>query len=139
MKILIPVFSVMVLSGCVTTALPDAESVQVRSEHILAYGTLPSGPYGEIIVKRDSGMIGSACRIGFYVDGTLAGRIDTSEIAKFNVPVGERLIGIGPGASGLCSNTALREQSVIIKENEIRRYRISTDLASGIALTPSSR
>jgi hypothetical protein len=135
--VLISVFTM--LAGCVTTQLADSQSHPVPKENVLAYQIELSGDHGVITVKRDSGMLGAACRIGFYIDGALVARVDTSEIARFNVTAGEHLIGLGPGGAGICGNTSLREQSVILKPNEIRRFRISTDMSSGITLAPTSQ
>lgn len=138
LKLLASIAMCVMVAGCASTALSDSESTPTGSGNLLAYQSKLSSNSGVVVVKRDSGMLGAACRIGFYIDGQLAGRIDTSEIAQFHVPAGERLVGIGPGGAGLCSNLALREQSVNLEAGKTRRFRISTD-ASGVALTPTSQ
>lgn len=128
----------LVLSGCTTTPLLDSQSSPVEDKQLFAYQTEPSGEYGLISVKRDGGIFGSGCRLGVYIDGTLAARVGSSEIARFKVPVGERLIGVGPGGAGLCSMISLREQSILVKNKETKKFRISADMNSGAALTPTS-
>ncbi|GAC1464049.1 MAG: hypothetical protein NVSMB70_10180 [Chamaesiphon sp.] len=139
LKIIGIVGFVAVMGGCATSSIPDSQSRQVEAKHLLAFQDVPTGEYGVIQVKRDSGMMGSACRTGIYIDGKLSARLDASEIARFNVSVGDHLIGIGSvgAGAGLCIIT-LKEQTVIVKDKATQRYRVFLDL-NGLYLTPTSQ
>lgn len=137
-KILMVLGVLVPLAGCVTTVVPDSDTRDVAASNLFGYQEIPVAPYGVITVKRDSGVLGSACLVGFYMDGKIAAKLDTSELARFNASAGEHLIGIAPASGGLCGNYVLREQSVVIRQGETRRYRISTNMNTGPALTPTS-
>src|SRR5262249_32126228 len=70
-------------------ALSDAR--QAPSERVLAFQTA-SPENGTLVVIRDGGPVGSGCYFAFYINRTLATRLDVGERARFFVEPGGVLL-----------------------------------------------
>lgn len=142
MRMLIGALAVALLAGCSTNPTTYEQAKAVESDRALAYQSKPNGDAGELLVTRDGGMLGSACYLGVFVNGKLSARIGPGERARFIVPAGENLIGAGgdPNGNGFCAigGITMREVTASVRSGETKRFRISGDMNSGFALSPSS-
>jgi hypothetical protein len=141
MKLFLGALALAVLSGCVTSQIPAEKAKSVPEDRVLSFQSRPSGPYGTILVTRDTGLFGSGCFLAVHVDGQLAARIDTGEVVSFFVPVGDHLVGMGSDkkGGGMCSWTdMLKEQSASVKSGQVKRFRIGGDSQAGFDIRPSS-
>lgn len=129
------------LAGCSTSQVPADKAKPVPSVRVLAFATKPAGSYGTVVVTRDTGFVGGACYVGVLVDGKFSARIDTGEVVRLYVPAGEHLIGLSGDerSGGTCGWGDLRkEQSTIIKDGQIKKFRIGGDTQVGLDIRPTS-
>lgn len=141
MKLFVGALALIVLAGCVTSQVPAEKAKPVPADRALLLQSEPTGPYGTILVTRDTGFLGGGCFLAVHVDGQLAARIDTGEVVRFFVPVGDHLVGMGVDKSGggMCSWTdMLKEQSVSLTNSQTKRFRIGGDSQAGLDIRPSS-
>ncbi|MGE8098129.1 hypothetical protein [Pseudomonas fluorescens] len=141
MKLFVGALAVVMLAGCSTSAVSPSQAKPVPSDRILAYSIKPNGPHGTVVVTRDTGFVGGACYAGVLIDGKFSARIGTGEIVRLYVPVGEHLIGLSGDeqGSGTCSWGELRkEQTDIITDGQIKRFRIGGDTQVGLDIRPTS-
>src|SRR5690606_14332164 len=141
MRKLLFVAAGLLLAGCTTTPVSEATAKPVPADRILGYQSEISAG-GVLVVTRDSGAFGSGCYLGIYINGAPAARIGPGEIAKFQVPAGEHLIGMGKDPNGrvLCAidGMALREIQATVSAGQTRRYRVFGDLNAGFSISPTS-
>lgn len=126
---------VLVLAGCASSPIPLEKAQNAPVDEVFAFQAKSNDASGKITVLRDSGMVGSACDIGVYVDGTKAANLGTGQKASFWVRPGVRNVSIGPSNSGICSGIALRTLSTDVAPGEEKAFRISGDM-QGIYLNP---
>ncbi|GAB3091446.1 hypothetical protein GCM10027159_05190 [Lysobacter terrae] len=74
-------------------------------------------------------MQGRGCPAAFYVDGQLVAQVRAGETTTLFVPVGNRIVGVGPAGKGLCTladpATHRRETSLLIDPNNQTKVRLS--------------
>lgn len=108
----------------------------------MAYQT-PIDGGGTVVVTRDRGFIGGGCKLGFYVDGKLAGIFETGETARFHVPAGEHDFGVGtPSGIGFCFATTPnepRELSARVAPGQTRYYRLVVRPGDGMGIESTSQ
>lgn len=142
MKLLIGALSIALLAGCSTNQTSYEQAKPAPSDRVIGYQKSPSGEYGDILVTRDGGVMGSGCYLAVFVNGSLAARLAPGERVKFMVPAGDNLVGSGadPKGNGLCaiSGVTMREVSASIRPGETKRFRISGDMNAGFVISPSS-
>ena len=95
----------------------------------------PSSNTGSLIVKRDTGLMGSACAVRLFVNGIPAADLQTSEKVQFFLPAGEYVLGAT--ATGICGG-GTTGASVVIVKNRQRVYRISSGQGGDIHIQPSA-
>lgn len=128
---LISLIGAFTLAGCATTPIPAAQAKPAPKERVVAFQEKTSANNSMAVVTRDSGILGSGCLYGFWIDGTLAARLDVAETASFFVEPGEHVlrVGIDPQGRGLCAagsgNWTQRE--TILRANERKFFRLSID------------
>jgi hypothetical protein len=124
------------LSACATTPITIQQASDVPSSRILAAQWLAQGPYtGSLIVKRDSGFMGSACTIRVFIDAVPVADLAIAEKVEIFVPLGEHIVGVT--ANGICGGGAA-EASVVIAPERQRILRIASGQSGDIYLQPSA-
>ena len=141
MRISVGALAAVLLAGC-TTQVPLNQAAPVPSSRAFSYQSETSEPFGTLIVARDTGLVmGGGCYLAVYIDGKVTARIDTGEVVRFHVPIGDHLVGMGidKAGSGSCSvGSLLKEQSVSLKVGQTKLYRIGGDWEVGLDIRPSS-
>jgi hypothetical protein len=129
---LIALASALMLSACATTPMDHARAVPVPADRLVGFQKPIEGPSGILVLTRDKGFLGSGCYYGFFIDNTLAARIDNSETATFIVPTGELLLRAGrdPEGKALCGmgKEEWTQRETIMREGEKKYFRLSIDL-----------
>lgn len=120
--------------GCSTTPISAEIAKPVPVERLFLYQQSAAGA-AELVVTRDRGFTGSACKTKFFVDGRLAGEIGAGEVARFWLPPGATILGAGSG--GVCPST-IKEREVSLAAGKVTRYRISIDSAMSMDLSPTA-
>lgn len=117
--------------GCSTQ--PVATSA-ARSVDAQKWGANKEG-YGTLIVKRDKGTMGAACKAGVYIDGDHVGSLGTSDKVTLYLPPGEHIVGARNG--GLCGG-AVSETSLALTSGMQKTYRISIGDMGAITIQPTA-
>lgn len=116
--------SCLIAAGCATSTPNHNELRVVPQSHI--YFVSPSRSATEtaqIIVTRDSGALGSANFLHFYIDGQKAVSLNTAETVELTVPKGEHIFGVKPtDPFGLASTFSIDQD---LKPGRVYRYRLS--------------
>lgn len=141
MRKILTAMALIALAGCSTSQVPADKAVQVPADRVLAFASKPTTPHGTIVVTRDTGLIGGACYVGILIDGKFSARIDTGEVVSLYVPTGEHLVGLAKDehSGGACGWGELRkEQSTVLSNGQVKRFRIGGDTNVGLDIRPSS-
>ncbi|MDH4581280.1 3-isopropylmalate dehydratase [Pseudomonas sp. BN415] len=128
--------SLLLLAGCSSYRTDPTQITHVPADRLLAFQEPVEGG-GQIVVNRDMGGLGSGCYIAVHVDRQLAARIGIGEVASFQVPPGDRIVGIGIDETDdtLCSMGRLRrEKAAHVEPGQSEQFRIVSDNREGFAL-----
>ena len=123
------------IAGCSTSPISSNEADPVPAARLSAYQSKPSGPFGTLIVTRDTGFSGAACNTVVYIDGKKSAEVGSGETARFLVPVGERIVGVKP--TSICGG-GLKERSLVMESGGAKKYRISIDNSMSMDLSPTA-
>lgn len=128
------VVGALALTACATTPISPQQGAPVPAQRLYGFQQQTPLATARIVVTRDAGIRGSACRNVFYIDGTKAAAFDTAEVATFYVTPGKHIVGVG-ASSALCSD-GLKEMRVIVQSSA--RVRISVDSTGSVAISPTA-
>lgn len=134
--------AIALIAGCSSTPVDSGSAKRAPNDRIYAYQTETPGG-ATLIVSRDNGFWASGgCFATLLIDGKRAARLDTGEVAKFNVKPGRHIVGIGgdEDGSGLCAmqiGQPLKETATEVVAGEVQKYRIS-GTQNGTDIRPSS-
>lgn len=93
MRSIFAVLPLLALAGCSSYQADRDKVTAVPAERLLAYQTPVNGG-AEVVVNRDLGLMGGGCYVAVLVDRKVAARIAVGEEARFQVPAGNRILGI---------------------------------------------
>ncbi|MFC4862234.1 3-isopropylmalate dehydratase [Pseudomonas sp. MAHUQ-62] len=136
MRLTCAAVSLLLLAGCSSYRAEPEHIIPVPADRLLAFQDPVVGG-GQIVVNRDMGGLGSGCYIAVHVDRQLAARIGIGEVASFQVPPGDRIVGIGIDETDdtLCSKGRLRrEKAAHVETGQSEHFRIVSDNREGFAL-----
>jgi hypothetical protein len=91
-------------------------------------------PTGSLIVKRDSGLMGSACTIRVFVDAVPVADLAPSEKVEVFLVLGEHIVGVT--SNGICGGVA--EAAVVIFPERQKILRIASGQSGDIYLQPTA-
>lgn len=141
-RILLASLLASLLAGCSSTPVDPARAAQVPQSRTYALQErVPGG--ATIVISRDNGFWASGgCLATILIDGKKAARIDTGEVARFQVSPGRHIVGIGgdEDGSGLCAmqiGQPVKETAASVVAGEVQKYRIS-GTQNGTDIRPSS-
>lgn len=113
---------VVAASGCATRPVSNAEAIAVPMERILDMGYLrPAVSTGEVTVKRDSGLGGSACSSRIFVNAKPVADIRTSEKVTLYLPEAEYILSAWP--NGICGG-GMSEVRAAVKSGGHLSFRV---------------
>lgn len=138
MRAFIVSLSLLALAGC-SSYQADA-SKSVPAERLLGFQQEGNGN-ASLHVQRDLGFLGGGCMVAFKIDRQLAARIAVGEAARFHLPPGQHIVGIGidEQGEGLCSKGMLRrELAVELNAGQTAEFRILSDANTGFDIKPAS-
>ncbi|MCY1409051.1 hypothetical protein D9M71_243880 [compost metagenome] len=141
MKMLLAALPLLAMAGCSSFSADPEHVTQVPSDRLLAYQQPLEGG-GQIIVNRDIGMLGGGCYVAVLIDRQVAARIGIGEQARFEVPAGSRIVGIGIDEQDdtLCGMGRLnRELALELKPGEREQFRIVSEASSGFSIKPEAK
>jgi hypothetical protein len=124
------------LTACATRPVTIYQASAAPSSRILAPQWLSQAPYtGSLIIKRDSGFMGSACTIRVFIDAVPVADLAPSEKVELFVSLGEHVVGAT--SNGICGGGA-SEAAVVISPERQKILRIASGQSGDIYLQPSA-
>lgn len=137
-KALVSLVSMLAVVGCSTTPISTDEAVHVPSDRVTEAGKkllAPTPTSGRVVVKRDSGMLGSACSTRIYVDGEPVADIDTAEKIVLHLAEGEHIISAQP--NDICSG-AMTEVRAPVRKGASSAFRFGSSGNGSSMITPTA-
>jgi hypothetical protein len=128
---LIQIAFALFLAACSTTPVSTSSANAVAA----AKWSERKDGYGTLIVKRDTGFMGAACKASVYVDGERIASLGPGDKVTVYLPPGEHITGAKNG--GVCGG-AVSEAQLTLAANQQRTYRIAILDAGGIAIQPTA-
>jgi len=133
---LLAVILLLFFTACATTPLTINQAVTVPDSRILAPQLLAQASNtGSLVVKRDSGFMGSACTIRVFVDAVPVADLKPSEKVEVYIPLGEH--SVVATSNGICGG-GTSEAAVVIMPERQRILRIASGQSGDIFLQPSA-
>lgn len=136
MKKILLVMIVLGLSSCATKPVTNEQAKVVSDSQILDKSLLSKKENtGLVIIKRDSGFMGSACLTRVYVDGKEIADLDTSEKVTIYPLVGDHIFSAWP--KGLCGG-GMSEQSGKVNTDKTLMYRVGYGTNGDFGIYPTA-
>ncbi|NQD79310.1 3-isopropylmalate dehydratase [Pseudomonas sp. CrR14] len=138
MRSIFAVLPLLALAGCSSYQADPDQVTAVPADRLLGYQTPVSGG-GEVVVTRDLGLMGGGCYVAVLVDRKVAARIAVGEAARFQVPAGNRILGITADKQDetLCGKGRLnREVAVKVEPGGTADLRIISQNQGGFDIRP---
>lgn len=124
------------LAACATTPLTIKQASIVPASRVLAPQWLTrTSSSGSLIVKRDSGFMGSACTIRVFLDAAPVADLAAGEMVELFVSLGEH--NVVASSNGICGGGTPEAVVVIMPERQ-RILRIASGQSGDIFLQPSA-
>lgn len=123
--------------ACATSPVSIHQASLVPSGRMLApqlVSQVQAEPTGSLIVKRDSGLMGSACTIRVFVDAVPVADLAPSEKVEVFLVLGEHIVGVT--SNGICGGVA--EAAVVIFPERQKILRIASGQSGDIYLQPTA-
>ncbi|WP_122864369.1 hypothetical protein [Pseudomonas viridiflava] len=141
-RVLLATVIVVSIAGCSSTPVDSDSAKRVPADRTFAYQSIvPSG--ATLIISRDNGFWASGgCFVTVRIDGKKAARVNTGEVAKFQLKPGRHIVGIAGDeeGSGLCAmqiGQPVKESATELVDGEIQKFRIS-GTQNGLDIRPTS-
>lgn len=126
------------ITGCSTSAVPPSQAIEASPNRIFGH-QIKSDEMTQLLVVRDSGMVGGGCSTAVFIDGGRAALLNTKEKATFYISPGEHMIGASFEGSGLCSMGKERqERDFTFDKGKIKILRVYIDADANIDIKPTS-
>jgi hypothetical protein len=124
------------LSACATTPVTVNQAAAVPDSRILAPQLLAQASNtGSLVVKRDSGFMGSACTIRVFVDAVPVADLKPSEKVELFIALGEH--SVVATSNGICGG-GISETVVVVMPERQKILRIASGQSGDILLQPSA-
>lgn len=124
------------LIGCATHPISNSEAIPVPAKRIIDAKFIHRSPNsGEVTIKRDSGISGSACSTRIYVNANPIADIRTSEKVVLYLPEGEYILSAEP--NGICGG-GLTEVKVLVKPGSKLNFRYGTSGHGSPSIFPTA-
>jgi hypothetical protein len=136
MRFLVLFLMLLSVAACATTPLTINQAAAVPETRILAPQLLAQASNtGSLVVKRDSGFMGSACTIRVFVDAVPVADLKSAERVELFVALGEH--SVVATSNGICGG-GTSEAAVVIMPERQRILRIASGQSGDIFLQPSA-
>lgn len=130
-------FFFILLTACATTPLAINQTAAVPETRILAPQLLAqTANTGSLVVKRDSGFMGSACTIRVFVDAVPVADLNPAERVEVFVGFGEHSVVVT--TTGVLCGGGTSETAVVVMPERQRILRIASGQSGDILLQPSA-
>ncbi|WP_394207395.1 hypothetical protein [Pseudomonas putida] len=140
-KIMTVIACSVLIASCSSEPIDPARAKSVPHERLYSHqAQIKAG--AKLVITRDSGYWASGgCIAKVLIDGKKAARMDTGEVATFEVQPGRHFVGIDGDdeGGGLCAmqiGQQLKEITTEVSVGEVQRFRITGQ--NGLDIRPSS-
>lgn len=131
------VLAALSLMACATQPVTVENALAVPFARILAPQWLSQAPYtGSLVVKRDSGFMGSACNVRVFIDAVPVADLAPSEKVELFVTLGEHIVGAA--STGVFCGGGASEAAVVITPERQKILRIASGQSGDLHLQPSA-
>jgi hypothetical protein len=131
------VLAALSLVACATQPVTVEKALAVPFIRILAPRWLSQAPYtGSLVVKRDSGFMGSACNVRVFIDAVPVADLAPSEKVELFVTPGEHIVGAA--STGVFCGGGASEAAVVITPERQKILRIASGQSGDLHLQPSA-
>lgn len=121
--------------GCATTPVPTQAAREVSKSRVYNLAFLePKEGFGQVIVKRDEGLV-PVCNTSVFANGVLLTDLAPGEKVTFYLPEGEQMVGAR--ANGICGG-GLVEAKASVSRSRPAVFRISYGSASEFSIQPTT-
>lgn len=124
----------MFLAVSILTACSTAPTTSYRMVNTLV-DNQPTIDNSMIVIRRDVGIMGSACSVQVFLDGVKYGVLKSGETITIHTNAGEHIISARI-TSGICPNR-LQEVAVNIDKNQSKYYRLTFDASGSFVVQPT--
>jgi hypothetical protein len=136
MKQILAACAVLLLAGCATSPVSRDVAKDVPANRLFAYQQPSGADDGTLLLIRDSGYLGSGCRVVIYIDDVQAASFSIAEKALLYIPAGRHILASGPTGKGLCGmgngEASMKLSTAIeIKAHHTTVYRIAIGAGGG--------
>ena len=122
-------------TACATTPITLNQAAAVPASRVLAPQLLAQASNtGSLVVKRDSGFMGSACTVRVFVDAVPVADLAPAEKVELFVALGEHSVVVT--SNGICGG-GTSETAVMIMPERQRILRVASGQSGDILLQPS--
>ena len=136
MKNIFLITTIIILCGCATKPVTNEQATEVPDNQIINKTLLnPGAETGKVIIKRDSGFMGSACLTRVYVDGKEIADLDTAQKVTLYPGLGEHIFSAWP--KGICGG-GMSEQSGRVVKDGLLMYRIGYGTNGDFGIYPTA-
>ncbi|AWS96465.1 hypothetical protein M5R23_05800 [Citrobacter freundii] len=126
----------VLMVGCATKPVTNEQAKDVPVKQIIDNTMLVKNDgTGKVIIKRDSGFMGSACLTRVYVDGKEVADLDTAEKVTVYPKLGDHIFSAWP--KGVCGG-GMSEQSGKVTESATLMYRIGYGTNGDFGIHPTA-
>lgn len=130
-------FLALSIVACATQPVSIHQASAVPPARILAPQWLSQAQYtGSLIIKRDTGFMGSACTIRVFIDAVPVADLAPSEKVELFVPFGEHVVGAT--SNGVLCGGGTSEAAVVVRPESQKILRIASGQSGDIHLQPSA-
>lgn len=124
------------LTGCATKPISTEQAKPAPAKQILDETLFSKKPgTGEVVIKRDSGYVGSACLSRVYVDGHEVADLDPEQKITIYPALGDHIFSAWP--KGMCGG-GMSEQAGKVIEGKVLTYRIGYGSGSEFGIYPTA-
>ncbi len=133
---LLAILLMLSLTACATTPVTINQASVVPASRVLAQQWLArASSSGSLIIKRDSGFMGSACTVRVFIDAVPVADLAAGEMIELFVALGEH--NVVASSNGICGGGTPEAVVVIMPERQ-RILRIASGQSGDIFLQPSA-
>ncbi|MCM7910098.1 hypothetical protein M8T17_19970 [Enterobacter hormaechei] len=136
MKNYILLMAIISITGCSTQPIPTNQASVVSADRVWDKNiTKNKDNAGTLIVKRDSGFIGSACFTSIYIDGNPIADLDTREKVTIYPKIGRHVLSATP--RGWCAGGTV-EVEANVELNKPLIYRLGYGANGDFRFSPTA-
>ena len=136
MKRYLLLIAILILSGCSTQPVPTEVATNVTVDRVWDKKIVnKTENSGTIIIKRDSGFVGSACLISVYLDGKAVADLSSREKVIFYPLAGRHILSATP--HGWCAG-GMVETGADVELNKPLIYRVGYGANGDFRLSPTA-